>query len=201
MFARRGWIALVGVALLVGACSKPPQAELDAAKSALGGAEAAGAAEYASDAWSSAQQAMNAAEAEIAAQNEKFALFRSYTKAKELVAAGDAAARAAEQAANEGKERARQEAQAGHDAVMAAIANAETLMAELEGCRRKPKGFKEDMEVMKGTLDGLKATAGEIANMIAGGSYLQATSQVAGLQSQVDTLVTDLQNAKTKIGC
>ena len=100
-----GFAALMVVALTTG-CAKPPQQEIDAAKAAVS----------ASEAWDKAQQAMNAVNAEVEAQNQKFALFRSYTKAKELVAAATQAANEAKDAAIAGKEKAKNEAQAAIDA-------------------------------------------------------------------------------------
>ena len=86
---------LLVVAVLAVGCAKPPQQEIDGAKAALTAAEQAEAPKYAADAWDKAQQAMNAVNAELEAQNAKFALFRSYTKAKQLIAEAQNAANAA----------------------------------------------------------------------------------------------------------
>jgi hypothetical protein len=75
-------LAMIGLA----ACAKPPQATIDQAKAALDAAGQSEAATYAAQAWDTAQQSMNAANAEIEAQAQKFALFRSYKKANELLA-------------------------------------------------------------------------------------------------------------------
>ena len=71
-----GVLVLVAAVMIVG-CAKPPQSDLDGAKAALAAAEQAEAPKYAPEAWDKAQQAMNAVNAELEAQNAKFALFRS----------------------------------------------------------------------------------------------------------------------------
>ena len=87
-------LALLGVAVfamtLATGCAKPPQVEIDAVKASLAGVEG-DASKYAAEGWNKAQQAVNAVNAEVEAQANKFALFRSYTKSKELIAAANQA--------------------------------------------------------------------------------------------------------------
>jgi len=110
---RRNQLSLFAVILVLAVvavgCAKPPQQEIDAAQAALAGAQQAEAPRYAAESWDRAQQAMNAVNAELEAQNAKFALFRSYTKAKQLIADATNAANEAVQAGQAGKERAKNE--------------------------------------------------------------------------------------------
>ena len=197
-------LAVLGVAALTmtlaTGCAKPPQVEIDAAKAKLAAAEAE-ASKYASDAYNAAQQKMNEVNAEVEAQANKFALFRSYTKTKELVAAADSAAQQAADQAVSGKEAARVAANDGLTAAKASLDQASILMTELAACRRQPKDFRKDMEAMKGTLDGYMAQVAGIEGAIASEDFLGAKSQADNLKSSVDTLVTDLQGAKEKINC
>ncbi len=189
------------VALLAAGCAKPPQVEIDATKAALTAAETAEAKTYATDAWNTAQQSLNAANAEVEAQNAKFALFRSYTKAKELLAKAKMDAEMAQREGVAGKEKARNEAQAAVDAVKASLTNAETLLTDLAACKRKPKGFAKDLEQLQGSLQGLKDVLPGIESAFAQEDFFGAKSQAQSLDQQVGTLVTDLTNAKTKINC
>lgn len=193
--------AVLSLALLTVGCAKPPQQEMDAAKSAMSDAEQAGAPQYAADSWDKAQQAMNDANAEVEAQNAKFALFRSYKKSKDLLSSATTAANDAKQAATTAKEQAKSDAQSALDAAQASISQAESLMNDLKACRRHPKGFAQDMEQMQGTLDGLKSQATEVQSSMSSEDYMTAKQQAESLKSQADALATDLQNAKTKIGC
>jgi len=201
---RRSWFVVM-VALCVGvfaaACGKPPQQELDAAQAAMTEAEQAQAATYAPDEWSRAQEAMNAVNTEMEAQNAKFALIRSYGKTKENIAAAQTAAAEARDAAMAGKERMHSEAQAAADAAKASLDSAQQMMTTLEGCPRKPKGFSKDMEMMKGNWDGLSAQMAEIDAAMQREDYAAAKSQAESLKASADTLNTDLQSAKDKMKC
>ena len=197
-------LALLGVAVfamtLATGCAKPPQVEIDAVKASLSGVEG-DASKYAADAWNKAQQAVNAVNAETEAQANKFALFRSYTKSKELIAAANQAITEAKDAAAAAKEAAKNAANETLAAAKTALDAATTAMADLGKCRRQPKDFKKDMEMMKGNFDGLAAQVGGIESAIASEDYLGAKAQADSLKSSVDTLVTDLEGAKVKIKC
>ena len=195
-----GVVLLVCAVLAVG-CAKPPQQDIDAAKAALTGAEQAEAPKYAADAWDKAQQAMNAVNAELEAQNAKFALFRSYTKAKQLIAEAQNAANAAKDAGIAGKEKAKNEARAAVDAAKGAIDVATQALADLDKCRRKPKDLKKDMEMMKGNLDGYAAQVTELEGAFGREDFFGAKAQADTLKGQVDAMATEVANAKTKIKC
>lgn len=196
-----GGMLVLCVAFLAAGCAKPPQQDLDSTNAALNEATSAEAATYAPDEYARAQEAMNAVNAELEAQNAKFALIRSYGKTKELVAAANQAAADAKAAAVTGKETARADAQASIDAAKASLTAAQTAMTELEGCRRKPKGFSKDMEMMKATWDGYNAQVAELDAAYGREDYKGAKAQADSLKAQADTLVTDLQAAKEKIKC
>jgi len=198
-------LAVLGVAVLTLAvaagCAKPPQQEIDALKAAMTSAQQAEAPKYAADAWSSAQQAQNAVNAEVEAQANKFALFRSYTKTKELIAAANQAAEAAKQAGAAGKEAAKSAAEEALAAAKTSLESATTTMTELGACRRKPKDFKKDMEMMQATLDGYAAQVAGIESAVASEDFFGARSQAESLKASVDALVSDMQGAKEKIKC
>ena len=202
---RNNKLALLGVAALTltlaSGCAKPPQQEIDALKAAMTSAEQAEAPKYAPDAWNAAQQAQNAVNAGIEAQANKFALFRSYTKTKELNAAAMQAASAARDAAVAGKEAAKNAANEALNAAKAALETAKTSMTELGNCKRKPKDFKKDMETMQATLDGYSAQVAGIESAIASEDFMGARSQAESLKGSVDTLAADMAAAKTKIKC
>jgi hypothetical protein len=86
---------LIVVALLGAGCGKPPEAQFEQATAALKAAEAAGAPEYAPDAWGRAKQAVERVRTELDSQGRRFTLFRNYGKVRTLAAE---AVRLAEQA-------------------------------------------------------------------------------------------------------
>ena len=71
------------VALIAG-CSKPPEMEMAAADQAMQAAQATQASKYAAADWQMANDTLQAAKAEKAAQDSRFALFRSYGKSKAM---------------------------------------------------------------------------------------------------------------------
>ena len=101
-------LSLVAMGL---ACANAPQASIDEAKNALEAAREAGAEEYAPEAWQGAQDALTSAMTEVEAQNERFALLRSYDAAEQLLEEAQQAANTAATEAAEARERARLEAE------------------------------------------------------------------------------------------
>lgn len=197
---RSVWVILAVVALVT-ACSKVPQTEVDAAAASLSEAEAASAGTYAADEVAAARMAVEAVEAEMAAQSEKFALFRSYDRTRELAAAAQQSASAAESAAEAAATQAQVEATAALEALAASEASASALLTELGACGRKPKGFAADLESLAGTLEGFTAQRTEVENAIANEDYLGASELAASIQEQVDSLILEMDEAKAKIGC
>jgi membrane-associated HD superfamily phosphohydrolase len=134
------------------ACAKPPQADIDAAKAALDAAKAAEADIYAPDALRAAEDSINAIQTEVDAQAAKFALFRSYEKTKELVAAAKAAADKTTADANTMKEQVKNEALAIFGEAKTELTAAQELLAKAP----KGKGSKADIEALKGDLDAIQ---------------------------------------------
>lgn len=192
-------VAILAMTLATG-CAKPPQVEIDNVKASLSGIEA-DASRYASDAWNKAQQAVNEVSAEVEAQANKFALFRSYTKSKELIAAANQAISEATTAAATAKEEAMNAANQALADAKAALENASNLMADLAKCRRQPKDFKKDMEMMRGNYDGLAAQVASVESALASEDYLGARTQAESLKASVDTMAADLESAKAKMKC
>ncbi len=195
-------LLLVAAVLAVG-CAKPPQMEIDAAKAALTAAEQAEAPKYAAEAWDKAQQGMNAVNAELEAQNAKFALFRSYTKAKQLIADASTAAAAAKDAGIAGKEKAKNDAKAAIDAAKAAFDGAAAMFASIEKCPRArgAKEVKKDLETVKGNLEGYKNQVAEVEGKFAKEDFFGAKAQADTLKGLVDPVAKDLEGIKTKFRC
>jgi TonB family protein len=96
-------IFVLGLAVTTAGCGAPPTADIDAAKTAITNAVAAGAGDHAAASLKAAEEAQAALDAELKAQEGKW--FKSYDKARQLAAAakeaGDKAA--AEAAAGKAK--------------------------------------------------------------------------------------------------
>lgn len=194
-------MVLAAVCVFLVGCAKPPQQEIEAARQALSAAEAAEAATYASDALTRAQEAQQAVEQELKTQADKFALFRSYKHAGELITEANARAEEAQKAAVEGKQQAKEAAEQAQAQVTSALEEANSLMAALAACPRKPKGFAADMEALQGQLDGLTTEAAGVAEAIGREDFKGAQAAATTVLGQIQTLTTDLTAAKEKLRC
>jgi TonB family protein len=134
---------VVGLAIIVGGCSTPPNADVDAAKTAVDKAATAGADRYAPESLQSAQAARAALDAELKAQEGK--LVKSYDKAKELAVAAKAAGDKAAADAVAGKAKA--DAVAAKARADAAAARAKAKIAPVRvGGQIKPPTKTKDVK-------------------------------------------------------
>ena len=82
---KKGLLKLVAFSFLVvtlASCAKAPVAEIEAAKASIEAAKTAGADRYVPESFNAASEALKSAEAAVAEQDSKFALFRNYDAAK-----------------------------------------------------------------------------------------------------------------------
>ena len=193
--------AFAATLLITAGCAKPPQEAIDGTRATLEGAQKAGSVEWAAQEWEAAQDAMDAVNAELELQEAKMAIARSYKETERLVSEAATKATAAEAAAVANKEAARVAANDDLEAARSALASAQTLATELQACPRKPKGFAADMELMTGSLTTLAEGLAPIESSLASEDYLGVSTEARALQAQIETLVADMQAAKTKIGC
>lgn len=181
------------VAGLAIGCAKPPTPAIEGASAAL---EAAAEAEmYAADAYKAAAEARQQLDAELTAQEEKVALFRSYTKASELAASATMAAEQAKADAIAEKERVRAETtQLIADAKLAVEEAKQLLETAPRG-----KGSQADLETMKSDLTSVELSLGEADTALAASNFKEARNKAeAAMQAamQVKTAVEQAQRAR-----
>jgi hypothetical protein len=179
------------VALFSAACAKEPTESVSAAATALDGAKAAEAADYAPAALANAETASAALQAELKAQAEKFALTRSYTKAAELAAAAKTAAETAAAEAVSGKEQMRTEAATLVADVRTAVEAATQALAKAP----KGKGSAADLEAMKSDVAGVETAIPDMDAAIAEGKYKDAKVKAEAAKATLDKIVADVQAA------
>jgi hypothetical protein len=198
--ASRSALLLMGAAMVlalgVSSCAKPPQVEMDAAKAAIEKAKQMEASEYAASDLRAATDSLAAADAEVTTQQGKFALFRSYKKAKALYVSAQQLGATAEQNAIKNKEQARKDAQTALDEARATIANMRTLMASKEA--QALKRGKETREALKQIEAELGATDSSLVNVTAAQhaeKYKQAISLAKAANQKAAGLMNELQTA------
>ena len=185
--------ALVGV---VAGCSKPPQMEMDAAKAKLEQCRSAQADAYAPAEWQACQDAMNAAEQEVAAQNAKMALMRNYKQAKTLVATADEAAGKAQTAAAEGKERMRGEADALITQASAAIDSTNAMIAKAP----RGKETKAELDLIQGDVTAAAATLEEARTAMTQTDYISAKAKAQAVLDKATQVQGDSGTPQTREG-
>jgi hypothetical protein len=198
MTRKNVWVVLAAVvAVTAGGCSSPPAAEISAVDAAVVAAEGAEASTYASAEFAAVTEAKAQLQAELTAQEGKFALMRSYAKATELAAAAKVAAETAQQRAVEGKEQARNEA-------TQLVADARVVLDEavlmLEKAPRG-KGTQADLAVMKSDLAAVEVSLGEANSALAASNFDEArTKAQAAIQAagQVKAAVEQALTMRTR---
>jgi len=195
MTRNRMMILLFVAAVVLAGCAKPPQMEIDAAKAALD-ASRASAAEYAASSLSAAEDALNQLNAELKAQEDKFALFRNYDKAKELSMAAKAAAEKAAADAEAAKEAVRAE-------TVSLLESAKTSLTEVtEMIAKAPrgKGSAADLTVLKADVDAAAATFAEIEAALAEGRYLDAQAKARAANDTIARVRSEIEQAMQLAG-
>ena len=201
MFTLLKWMVILSIVMISTGCQQPPQAKLDAMKQAAADAAVDQPSIYAPDAWQTAEQAIQAVDAEVTAQSEKFALTRSYQEAKELIATAESAVSAAREEAKRTMQEITNEANEMLDATRSTMEMSRALLAELAECKKKPKGFATDLELLEAKANGFGAQIDEIDRLLAEGSLEDARALAETVLSDSETLAMDLQNAKSQLGC
>jgi hypothetical protein len=189
------WVAaLLVMAVALSSCAKAPQADFDAAKAKLEEARAAEAEKYAVNEFRAASDSLDAAQREIEAQNGKFALFRKYGRAKTLIASADAQSVTAKQAAIEGKERTKNEAEQLMMQAQAAIDSTNTLV------EKAPKGkeSRADLELIKSDLTGAQTSLDDARASFQREEYLEAKAKAEAVINKANQLSAEVNAAIEK---
>ncbi len=184
-------LPLLVVLAVVAGCAKPPQADVDSAKQAVEAARAAQASEYAPESFRSAEDAQAQLDTELKAQEEKFALFRSYKKAAELAGAAKAAAEKAATDAAAGKEQAKGEAEALITEAKAARDEARAMLEKAP----KGKGTAADLEALKADLTSVDTTIADAEAAFSAERYLEAKSKAEAAKSSAANVKAAVEQA------
>lgn len=186
-------VVMFAMALMLG-CAKVPQQELDAVKAALDAAKAAEADRYAVPEFNAAKDSLNAATAEIEKQNSKFALFRSYSRVKDLLTKALNGSNAAKDAAVVNKEKVRVEAQD-------LLAQGATAVEDVKKLMKKAPRGKEGraaLEAMNSELTAVEASIVEANTAMTNGDYLTARDKAQADVKKLQALAEELKAAIEK---
>lgn len=183
-----------GFAVLMGlvACAKPPAAEIAAVKTAVESARTSGATEYAPESLRAAEEALAKLEAEVKAQEARFAWFRKYDQAKVLIAEVQKAADKAVQDAAAERERVKQETAAAIADARKSLDEAKVMLAEAP----TGKGTEADLEALKGDLAGVEAALQEVQKAFEDAKYGEARTKAQAARERAEAVKAAVQAAK-----
>lgn len=187
-------LAVLALPLLVVGCSKPPEVEMQKANATIQAARAAEADMYAPQSLAAAQDTLNLAMQMKQEQDSKFALFRSYGKAKAMFVRADVAAQKATADAQAEKERVRLEV----TDLLAQVRG--ELDAALAALNAAPvgKGNKAEIELIRTDLTAIGGAYDEAKMEFDGGKYLSAKAKVEAVRGRVAAIVAEIQKAVEK---
>ena len=175
---------LLPLLFFVAACSEPPQKELDRAQGAIDAARAAGAEQYATQAFAAATAALQQAHEAVAQRDYRLALTRALD-------ASDRAQDAAKGAAD-GKARARSEAEAAINA-----ANVATHRLEARLTADRARLSRADLDAARQVERSANATLQKARASLITGDYLQAKEMVKDVEPRINAQMQALDAAAT----
>ena len=176
---KRSWIVINLVALIVLAalaCAKAPQDDIGAAQAEMDKANQAHADTWAPTEYAAAKEAMDAATAEIAAQDGKW--MKNYDKGKELLAKAKENAAKATEVAAANREQTKKDAEAGLAAADTAIQAAEAALKTAP----QTKDSKADLALMKNDLATLRATLDQARQSFSSEDYKRALDSAGSVK-------------------
>jgi hypothetical protein len=194
MLKRIAVVFAVFALLVFVSCAKPPEQEIQKANTAIEAARAAEAEEYVPDSFQAAMDSLRAAEAAKTEADGKFALFRSYSKAKALYISAEALANQAAQDAAVEKERVKQEVTNQLAEAKAVLDTANAALAKAP----KGKGSKADIELIKNDLAAAQASFDEANNDFNAGKYKVAKAKVEAAMQKARQVIDEIEQAKAK---
>jgi hypothetical protein len=183
-------LPFVFVLVLMVGCAKPPQDSINGAMSALDAAKPL-ASEYAASSLQAAEDAKAALDAELKAQQDKFALFRSYKKTDELVADLKAKSDKAAADAAAGQDQAKNDATTAINSATTALTDAKAMLEKAP----KGKGTAADLEAMKADLTAAESTINDANAALASGKYKDAKAKADAAASSAANVVSQIQAA------
>ncbi len=175
--------ALLCACLLCGACSAPPQKEIDQAQGAIDAARAAGAEQYATDEFTAATTALQQSQDAVQQRDYRLALSRALD-------ARERAQDAAKQAAD-GKARARSEAEAGAAQIATALQQLRGRIAAAEAAKVPAR----DLTAARAAVTEVDASLQKARAEIKAGTYLEASAALKGTTTAVSVQIGALDRA------
>ena len=178
---------LVSMALMLTGCGEVPQADIDAAQSALDAAKAAEADRYAPDMYNAAKKTFDDAMAMV--EEEKSAMFSNYDEASTKLQQAATEANSAAQAVPAKKEEVKGEI----DGLLAQIPGMvkETKMKWKKAPRGK--GTREPLQLIKEDIEATEASVAQVTATVESGDLLAARQKAQEIINKLKKLQSELE--------
>jgi hypothetical protein len=173
--------------LMLPGCAKKPTQEIDAAKSAVDGALAAGAEIYAPEDVRRLNASLNSALGEVKSQEGK--LFKNYKNANSMLAKVKADADTVKAGLAAKKEEARKQALAAQEKARAGVEGVKSQLS------KAPKGKKAgaDIEAATKSVQGLEDALADVQKMIDAEEYPSALHKAGAIENEATALSGQLR--------
>lgn len=189
----QGSLLVLVISCFVG-CATPPDAELEAARTALQEAQAAGAEEYSISEYEGAQTVLADAEAEIAEKN--------YEAAREFLVEASRLANEAAAAVPAAKEGVREGIATTLDEFRSLLQRSNAALLSLEKCsKRKTKDLELDLDLARSRYVEASASLEAIQAMEASGDLLAALHDAEVAVEEIELEVEQAETAVADTGC
>ena len=184
-------IVIYTLLLTLAGCAEEPTQELEAARKAVEDAQKAGADVYAGSEFRNASSALKEAEAEIAVQDESFALGRSYDKAIELLNTASTQAETATSAAAVNKTKVKSQAESAKTEAETALKQAEASLAKAP----RGKGSQGDVAALEADVASAQASISEAEQNYQAGKYKEALDGFTSARARSEGVSDEIQQA------
>ena len=184
-------VVLYALLFTLAGCAEQPSEELEAARKAVETAREIGADVYAGSEFRNASSVLKEAEAEIAVQDESFALGRSYDKAIELLNTASAQAETAISAAAVNKTKVKGQAEAAKTEAKAALNQAEASLTKAP----RGKGSQADVAALEADVASAQASISEAERNYQGGKYKKALDGFTSAKARSEGVNNEIQQA------
>lgn len=182
-------------ALFIAGCAKAPTEEINSTTDVVEAAKQAGAEKYLPDDAKRVSDELSVALDEVKTQDGKFALFRKYDKAKEMLASVKSNAEKLKTDTAAKKEEVKNNAISAMGEAKNAINNAKTMLENAPA----GKETQADIEVMKGDVKGLEDSLPGVQSAIDSEDYDGAINTAKSIKEKADGVTSQVQQAIEKI--
>lgn len=188
-------LLLIGLTLAstLAACGKQPVEEINSTRAAIDAAVSEGAEKYTADDLKAVNDKLAVVMDEIKVQDGK--LFKDYDKAKQMLTALKVDADSLKAKVITVKEEQRAAAVAALGNASSSISEAEALLASAP----QGKGSAADIAMMKGDLQGLQATLGEVQPLIDSGDFVAASERAAAIQEKANAISAEVRAVQERV--